>query len=455
MAMFERFDLTTLGDLTRKLETLGLYLPVSDNMALLGEKVPLGSRSLPNRFVVQPVEGADADPQTSGPSELTFRRYERYARGGSGVIWFEAAAVCQEGRSNPRQLMLTSANLDAWKRLTEQIRRAAMDLWGHEILLILQLSHSGRWSRPFGRPRPVIIHHDQELGAIHHIDETFPLITDDELEVLKASFIENSRLASRAGFDAVDMKAVHGYLTSEMLCAHTRKGRYGGDYENRTRFVRECTAGIADVLGRDQFVTARLTMYEPSEFPFGWGVSPESGSRSLDLQEPLRFARELVDLGSMPVFNYSLGYPGIVPYMSRPFNKPVAGGAVPPEHPLEGIERFQSVGRQLQRALGETPVVTATLGWLRHLFPYVASGLVEEGWVRLIGQGRGSLAYPESAADILSDGRMKPEKCCLACSACSQIMKDGVGRNGCPVHDGKIYRSELLKGRRASGTKGL
>ncbi len=450
MSDFKRFNLKTTEDLRAELKELSLELPISSDLEILKDRVPIGRRTLPNRFVVQPMEGFDADEDDFGPTELTFRRYRRYAAGGAGLIWFEAAVICPEGRSNPRQLILTEENLDVWKRLVEETRKAAMQKYGHEIVTVLQLAHSGRWSKPAGKPEPLLIHHNPPLDRAVGCDENSPLVTDYELEKLRDLFIQNSLLAAKAGFDGVEMKAVHGYLSAELLCAHTREGKYGGSYENRTRLVRDCVSGIRQLIGQNHFVTARLTMYEPSEYPYGWGTAAVPGSSEPDFSEPIRFAQELVKLADMPVFNFSLGYPRFQPYITRPYNNPVEGDPVPPEHPLEGIVRFQNAGRQLQAALGEVPLVTAALGWLRHLMPEVAAGLVRRDWVRLIGQGRQSFAYPDSVNDILTEGKMDSRKCCITCSLCSQIMKDGAGRNGCPVKDGEVYRPELQKGRAAA-----
>lgn len=455
MSDFKRFNIDSLDELKNKLDSLGLYLPFSDNTSVLGERQKIGKWILPNRFVVQPMEGIDADPITSAPSELTFRRYKRFARGGAGLIWFEAAVVEPEGRSNPRQLMLTKENIDIWKRVVQETKEEARKTWGHEIVTVIQISHSGRWSKPYGSPRPILVHHNPELDKVVNVDENYPLVSDLELDRLKQLFIDNGLLATEAGFDGVELKAVHGYLTGELLCAHTREGKYGGSYENRTRFVRECTLGLKNIIGPDHFVTARLTMLEPFPYPYGWGVKPEIGSVEPDLYEPLKFAKELVDIADMPIFNFSIGSPRTKPYMNRPFNNSIIGGSLPPENPLEGIVRFQKVGKELQKTLGEVPVATAALGWIRHYLPKVAAGLVEEGWVKLIGQGRGSFAYPDSVSDIIKTGSMDPKKCCITCSLCSQIMKDVIGCNGCPVKDGEVYKPELKKGRMAAKAKGI
>ncbi|MGL1893839.1 MAG: NADH:flavin oxidoreductase [Spirochaetaceae bacterium] len=455
MSVFKKFNLNSTLELKSELDSLGLNLPFSENISILGDKLDLGKWSLPNRFVVQPMEGIDADTDTSAPSELTFRRYKRYAHGGAGLIWFEAAVIEPEGKSNAKQLMITEENLDIWKQLIDETRQEARKVWGHEIITVLQISHSGRWSKPDGNLKPILVHHNPELDKNVNVDQSYPIVSDEELDRLKQLFINNGLLATKAGFDGIEMKAVHGYLTGELLCAHTREGKYGGSYENRTRFVRECTIGLKNIIGENHFVTARLTMLEPSPYPYGWGVKQELGSTEPDLTEPLKFAKELVEIGEMPLFNFSIGYPRSKPYMNRPFNVPISGGSMPPEHPLEGVVRFQEIGRKLQHALGDVPVVTAALGWIRHHLPTVAAGLVEQGWIKLIGQGRGSFAYPDSVADILKTGSMVPNKCCITCSLCSQIMKDVLGCNGCPIKDSEIYRPELKKGREAAKAKGL
>ncbi|MBP5232809.1 MAG: flavin oxidoreductase/NADH oxidase [Planctomycetes bacterium] len=449
MSEHQRFNLKTVDDLRAALDRLGLSLPISEDFSALGAKVPLGDGgrwTLPNRFVVQPMEGVDAIEETGGPRDLTFRRYRRYAEGGAGLLWFEAIVASEDGRSNPRQLRITDANLGEFRRLVDETREAAWRANHHEIVTVVQITHSGRWSKPHGTPEPKLIHHNPELDAACGADAATPLVTDDYLDALQDKFVAAAKTAAAAGFDGVEMKAVHGYFTGEMLCAHTRPGKYGGDYENRTRFIREVTARAASELGREHFVTARLTMHEPSAYPYGWGVRPVAGSKEIDLTEPKRLARELCELVDMPVFNFSIGYPRFAPYMNRPHDNPLLGAPKPPEHPLEGVARFQNVARETQAAIGKVPLATAALSWLRHLMPYVAAGMVRDGWCQLIGQGRNAFAYPQAVNDLLQNGALDPNKCCVTCSMCSQIMKNVIGFNGCVVRDREIYAAELKKG---------
>ncbi len=458
----KKFALKTVAELRAELTRIDGQLPLRDAFGRLGEPVEIAGRRLANRFVVQPMEGVDAADDGGTPGELTFRRYRRFAAGGSALLWFESAAVVPEGRSGPRQLMLTEKNLDVWKRLTEATRTAARTDGCGEVTLILQLTHSGRYSRPCGTPAPVVAQRNPVLEAA--MPEMLPLpepVSDDMLERLEAAFVATAALAEKAGFDGVDMKAVHGYLVAELLGARCREGRYGGPYENRTRFLKNCLAGMRERLAKETWVVSRLTVLEPSEYPYGWGVAESvrrdgvgdpspPGAWQADLTEPLRLIGELSGTG-VPLHNISMGYPRFQPHLNRPYDRPLAGCPPSPEEPLRGVVRFQETVRAVRRSAGGVPVITAGLSWLQHLAPYVAAGMVDEGWCDLIGFGRSAFAYPDAPKDILARGAMVPAKCCITCSMCSQIMKDVVGRGGCVVRDAAVYAPEYRKGRSAQG----
>lgn len=443
MAPHERFHLKTLPDLTRELQRLGVSLPLSEDLSILAAPLPLRNGAiLPNRFAVQPMEGFDSTPDGS-PGPLTFRRYGRYAAGGSGLIWFEATAVLQAARSNPRQLWIHDGNVAAFRRLTEETRRIARERFGRAPLLILQLTHSGRYSKPDGVPAPIIAHHSPLLDPQHRLPPDYPLISDEELDRLQDTFVEAARLAMEAGFDGVDVKSCHRYLVSELLASHTRDGRYGGSFDNRTRFLRETLARIHDAFP-SLLITTRMNAYDAIPYPFGFGVSRDD-FRVPDLTEPQALAQAIAALGA-PLLNISIGNPYYNPQVGRPFDFPIKGMPIPDEHPLEAIARFTSITRTIQKAIPQTPVIASGHSWLRHLMPFVASGLIQEKGAALVGQGRGAFAYPDSVVDILEKGGMDPHRCCITCSACTQIMRDG-GQTGCVVRDSAIYGPEYRKAR--------
>jgi NADPH-dependent glutamate synthase beta subunit-like oxidoreductase/2,4-dienoyl-CoA reductase-like NADH-dependent reductase (Old Yellow Enzyme family) len=443
MARHRRFHLKDVGLLRAELSSLGLSLPIEEDLSVLGEPLTVAGHVLPNRFAVLPMEGFDAAPDGS-PGPLAFRRYQRYAEGGSGLIWFEATAVLHEARSNPHQLVLDAATADAFARLLHQTRQAARRAFGHELLLVLQLTHSGRYSKPAGLPRPMIAHHSAVLDPKHNLPPDYPLVTDDYLDRLQDVYVEAARLAARAGFDGVDVKGCHRYLVSELLASFTRPGKYGGSLENRSRWLLEVIGRIRDGVA-GLLVTTRINVYDAIPYPYGFGVDRHDHEVP-DLAEPIEVLRQLRDLG-IPLANPTIGNPYYNPHYGRPYDRPVAGVEPPDEHPLAGVVRFLQITRQVQEAFPELPAVGSGYSWLRHLMPYVAAGVLRQGWARLIGQGRGAFAYPDSVKDILTEGRMKPEKTCVTCSGCSQIMRDGT-MTGCVVRDRRIYAEQYRLGRR-------
>jgi 2,4-dienoyl-CoA reductase (NADPH2) len=235
MSRHEAFHFHSLDEVRQSIAELGLELKVDEDIRILLEPVALGGVSLANRLVILPMEGCDGMADGS-PDELTFRRYRRFASGGAGLLWVEATAVVPEGRANPRQLWIHEGTLNAFGKLVEQARAAARETFGpnHRPFLVLQLTHSGRYSRPERRPAPIIAHHSPYLDPIHKLPPDYPLISDGELERLEYAYVEAALCARRAGFDAVDVKACHRYLISELHASHTREGsRYGGPFENR------------------------------------------------------------------------------------------------------------------------------------------------------------------------------------------------------------------------------
>lgn len=245
------------------------------------------------------MEGCDGELD-GRPGELTARRYARFARGGAKLIWFEATAVCREGRANTRQLWLHKGAVDDFARLLEMTRHIHRERYGtaDDLLEPLQLTHSGRYSHP----RRVIAYHHPTVDRKTGVPPDYPVISDDELERLEDDYVEAARLAVRAGFRAVDIKVTHGYLLSELAGAKVREGRYGGPLENRTRFVRNVAGKIRAALGSKLLLAMRLGCFDsvpyyrdpetgigvpyeyPVPYPHGFGVDPNDPLRE-DLSE--------------------------------------------------------------------------------------------------------------------------------------------------------------------------
>ena len=99
----------TLQDFHTQNQELGTALPCARDTKVLTAPLTVGGKIIPNRLACQAMEGCDGTTDGS-PDVLTKRRYERFAKGGAGLVWFEATAVMEEGRANPRQLYITENN---------------------------------------------------------------------------------------------------------------------------------------------------------------------------------------------------------------------------------------------------------------------------------------------------------------------------------------------------------
>lgn len=436
MANHERFHFKTLEELREKIEELGVSIPLANDLSVLRQPVRVGHLTAPNVFAVLPMEGCDSNRDGS-PSELVRRRYLRFAKGGSGLLWWEANAVVEEGRANELQMMLTRDNLSQFQRLMEEVKETAGQNHSQPVQ-ILQLTHSGRYSRPVGHtPRPLIPQHDPILDGRSGVKEDTPVVTDEYLDRLTQRYVESAQLAKKAGFDGVDIKACHRYLISELLASHTRKGKYGGSFENRSRFLLQTIRAVKEVMGEDFIVACRFNVFDAHPYPYGFGCSKED-MWTFDETEPLRLVRQMCEAG-VGLLSNSAGNPYyIYPQVTRPFDTSSMGIPVPEEHPLQSIERLFSFTRMIQKAAGDVPVVGNGYTWLRQFIPYAGAANVQNHSCSFVGLGRSSFAYPDAPKDVLEKGSMDPGKCCVTCSKCTQIMRDH-GRTGCVIRDSAVY----------------
>jgi len=440
------FSYKTLDDLKQDIEKQDADIPLTEDIDILKQPVQFGEYTVPNRMSIQPMEGCDGDPKGT-PQELTFRRYRRFARGGAGLLWIEATAVIPEGRANPRQLMLHKENHDTFVELVEMIRTESRQSSGYTPFLVLQMTHSGRYSKPENLPAPLIAHHSKILDKKHNLPPDYPLLTDEYLDRLQDRFIDMAVLARDAGFNAVDIKSCHRYLISELHASFTRENsRYGGTFENRTRFLRETAEKIVDRVP-DIEVTCRLNAFDGIEYPYGFGANREDKDIP-DLTEPLELISRLGKIGFNGI-NISIGNPYSNPHVGRPYDYPIEGVEKPSQHPLKLIERFIHVVRAIQTEHPDLCVIGGGYSWLRQFYPYAAAGVLSKGWASIAGAGRNAFAYPDFAKDIIEKNVLDPLKVCVTCSSCTQIMRDG-GRAGCVLKDENVYGPIFRKGRRTA-----
>ena len=229
----------TADDFRTYLAQIGADIPFDANVlsglqSPLAQMLPTAVRTVGNRFAILPMEGWDGT-EDGHPSELTLRRWTRFGASGAKLIWGgEAVAVRHDGRANPNQLVASEATLVDLARLRQALVAEHLLRYGRtdDLLIGLQLTHSGRFSKPNDKKRmePRTLYRHPILDRKYNVPEG-ALLSDDEIDGIIAAFGPAAAVAQRAGYDFVDLKHCHGYLGHEFLTAHDRPGRYGGSWE--------------------------------------------------------------------------------------------------------------------------------------------------------------------------------------------------------------------------------
>ncbi len=429
----ETFHYSTWQEVLSACTDFDAFLPYSENTEALFKPLSIGAHTSQNRIAFQPMEGTDGTID-GAPGELTKRRYIRFAEGGAGLIWFEAVASAPEVRASAHQLYLTDKNIDAFKKLVEEIKNAGLKKNGYAPVVIMQATNSGRYSKPNGYPEPVIAYNNPVLEDTPIDDNR--ILSDDQLKAYEEKFADLSRLSQEAGFDGMDVKCCHRYLANELLSAYTREGMYGGCFENRTRFIMNAYAWAASEIKTPSFfLTSRLNAYDGFVYPWGFGVKDGDGITP-NMDEAIRLISMIKEKYNIPLINITIGNPYKNPHVNRPYDR---GNYVPDEHPLFGESRMMKCVSEIQNAHPDLPVIGSAFSYLRNFSPNLAAGMIEGGHCAMAGFGRLAFAYPDFVNDLKNNGCLDPKKVCIACGQCASLLRAG-SPAGCVVRDREIYK---------------
>ena len=455
-------------------QSLRLNIPC-DSEIVRGAESPLrkplihGEIKIGNRIAVQPMEGWDGTAD-GNPSEHTLRRWKRFGQSGGKLIWGgEAVAVSHGGRANPNQLVAAEHTRKGIAKLREVLIEEHRSATGSDegLLIGLQLTHSGRFCRPnaHGKPEPRILYHHPILDRRLGLPSDYPILTDGEIGAIIENFHRAAKMAYELEFDFLDVKHCHGYLGHEFLSAHTREGKYGGSFENRTRFLREVVQGIRSVAPKMR-IGVRFSAFDSVPFrpdpalsvngklgpgipevrenlvPYRWGfgVNP-SDPTQIDLTEPIQFLSLLEEL-DIRLVNITAGSPYYNPHIQRPALYPPSDGYQPPEDPLFGVAQQMNVTRELKQRFPNLIFVGTAYSYLQDFLPHVAQAAVREGWADFTGLGRMVLAYPEILWDATEGNEIQHKRVCRTFSDCTTAPRKGLP-SGCYPLD-SYYKSSAL-----------
>lgn len=456
--------LATLESLRAHLDALGLAIPTVDEPT--GAAGPLGRplevtlagqpRIVGNRFTILPMEGWDGT--TDGlPTELVARRWRHFGESGAKLIWGgEAVAVHPAGRANPHQLTIhTDAHGEALAGLRASVEAAHSGAMGatDDLVVGLQLTHSGRFSRPTAEGMAPVI-----AGPHPLLDPRLPAgrpvttITDTQLDELTGLFAAAAVRAQAAGFDFVDVKACHGYLGHELLGAVDRPGPYGGGFEGRTRFLRQTieavqqaapSLGIGVRFSAFDFVpfrpgADRVGEPEPVDGRYRHAFGGDGTGLGIDLTEPKALLDLLAGMG-VHLVNVTAGSPYYAPHIQRPAWFPPSDGYQPPEDPLVGVARLVAVTAELEAHRADVAVTGSGYTYLQDWVAHAAEAVVAGGGAASVGLGRMVLSYPDLPRDVLHGAGLDRRRICRTFSDCTTAPRAGLVSGCYPLDD--LYKA--------------
>ncbi|KAH7326499.1 NADPH dehydrogenase [Stachybotrys elegans] len=268
-----------------------------DSAPALFKPFKMRSLTLANRLVVSPM--CTYCSRDGHMSDWHIAHLGKFALGGAGLVFTEAAAVEPRGRISPQDAGL-------WEdSQIEQLRRIISVVHSQGSKAGIQLAHAGRKAStlaPFISSSVKKTLADESNGGWPNDvvgpsaipwDESFAVPKELSIEDIKGTvklFADAAERAVKAGFDLIEIHAAHGYLLTSFLSplSNKRTDQYGGSFENRSRMLREVVEAVRAVIPETMPLWVRISATEWMEW---------AGEPSWDINESIQLAKVLPSLG--------------------------------------------------------------------------------------------------------------------------------------------------------------
>lgn len=335
--------------------------------------IKIGPMIVQNRFVVPPMGNNFAN--TDGTmSDRSLAYYLERARGGFGLITFEATVVYKKAKGGLRKpCLFDDSTIDSFKRVIDACHEAGAKI-------SIQLQHAGPDGNAKAAGYPINAASAIPSKCGKDIPVSMP--TEEIYEVIEA-YGDAAVRAKKAGADAVEVHCAHGYFISSFLSPRTNKrvDEFGGCFENRMRIIRLIIENIREKVGHSIAIICRIN-------------SSDEVEGGLDVHDSATIAAYLEDCG-VDCLNVSRAVHIRDEYMWAP--TAIHGGF------------SAELVTEIKRAVN-IPVIA--IG--RFTEPHYAELLVREGRCDLVAFGRQSIADPHMPNKAASDSldEMSP---CIAC----------------------------------------
>lgn len=248
---------------------------------------------LKNRIVMSPMCMYSAEEGVA--NDFHFVHYGSRAQGGAGLIIVEATGVEPRGRISDKCLGIwNDEQALALKKIVDFVHQNS------ESKIGIQLAHAGRKGSVSAETnRQMSLEEGWETIApspipFHHSERIPHELSVGEIKTLVEDFRKAAKRAVEAGFDVIEIHGAHGYLIHQFLSplSNTRTDEYGGNPENRARFLMEIVDAVNSEITENQALFVRISGTEYAEN--GWEISD-----SVELSKALKAKNvDLIDVSS-------------------------------------------------------------------------------------------------------------------------------------------------------------
>ena len=233
------------------------------------------------------------------PDEKLIKTFEKYAKGGTGLIITGYMGISQQGKCPLYNMTMINDDslIPAWKELTDRVHAAGAPI-------VAQIAHCGRQTRKKVTGMKTVA--PSAIRDFLYWENVPHKLREKEIEIIISDFADAALRAKKAGFDGVQLHCAHGYLLSEFLSAHTnhRKDNWGGSLENRFRIVGETMKAMRAKVGSTFPIFVKMNCFEKARN----GIKPEEAVEIAKLMDKAGFDAIEVSCGlAGEGFNMSRG----------------------------------------------------------------------------------------------------------------------------------------------------
>ncbi len=324
--------------------------------------VKIGPMEIKNRFVM-PAMGTNLALHNGEAGDELIAYYTERARGGFGFLIMECCAVRYDGRSLINECGLWDDSLiPSYKKLTSSVHRAGAKI-------AVQLRHCGRETEEkYTGGVPVLAPSKIPCPSCQSMPREMTL--EDVYKMVQA-FGDAAVRGKKAGFDAVELHASHGYLIAQFLSGHANKrtDEFGGSLHNRMRFLRLVLQDIRKKAGEDFPVIVRVS-----------GSEMITGGREV---EETKAVCQMCEEEGAAAIHVSISTYGSLAYC-------IGSTYLAPGYETEAAAKIKNSIH--------IPVITVG----RYTDPEIAEAVIRDGSADMVAFGRQSIADPHFPEKVLA-----------------------------------------------------